>query len=194
MKANLIGARALYLSFIFVVHGCATVDVDHGLSVDQAQRQHLYLLRRWSFQGRLAVRSEVDSWSANIDWEHNNGREIIRLAGPLGQGAVTIHLYEDSIKIDHGSGRIEVSDNPDALVELHLGMFVPVSALRYWVVGLTQPGLQHQPTRDGFTQSGWVVDYQQYMRVGTDLMPRKLRVEKNKLSLKLVFDQWEFNE
>ena len=173
------------------LQGCSNVNVKDNQGFNLVDRSHLYDLKAWSFRGRLAVKSKVDSWSAAISWQHQPEQDILKLTGPLGQGAVLMTMTAQGLKIDQGDGRVEFSKNPDQLLADRLGMFVPLSALKFWVVGLVQPGVEFKVTDSGFEQSGWSINYPLYMQVERELMPHKMRVYKDQLQLKLVFDQWQ---
>lgn len=190
MQGYPFGSAAL-LVLIFLLQGCATVDIiDHGSYV-RAARLHLYQLSEWRFHGRLALRSRQDSWSASIDWRHAGDHDRMILSGPLGQGGVSIELTMQDISIDRGDGQIMRSVYPDRLIREQLGVFVPVRALRYWVIGLTEPGSDYRDIAGGFEQSGWQVRYLQFMRAAGQAMPRKMTVTSNETKLKLIIDQWQ---
>ena len=164
------------------------IDQDRYDYVKQALM--LDAMPRWSFEGRVAITSVQDSWSANIDWQHEPGREVIDLSGPLGQGALLIKLLDGVVSIDDGDGKVERSEDPDAFVMQKLGVFVPVRALAYWVVGVPDPGRDVIKAVRGFEQEGWQVNFKEWQSIGNRMMPRKIDVLKDRVKLKLVFDQW----
>ena len=174
-----------------ILQACSTVTVVPDAEYVRAAREHLYTVEKWEFQGRMAIRDQQESWSASLKWQHQKDVDRIRLSGPLGQGGALIVLTADAIRIDQGNGQIEYSEQPDLLIRQRLGIFVPVMALRYWVVGLVQPGRDYKEITDGFVQSGWTVRYMQFMQSGKELMPRKIVVTSNTTKLKLIIDQWE---
>ncbi len=184
----------LSLLLLAGLQGCSTVTtVKPSQSYDLSSKNYLYNLKSWSFQGRVAVKSTADSWSAAISWTHQEGEDVLKLTGPLGQGAVLIKITEHQIMIDQGDGLVDHSADADQLIKDNLGVFVPVQALKYWVLGLTQPDVNFENSDTGFNQSGWVVNYSLYMDVGSELMPHKMKVYKDEAQLKLVFDQWQLN-
>lgn len=185
---------AIAVAFLGFIQGCATRPVISRADYDQSARSHLYHMKTWSFQGRLAMRGSEDSWSASINWRHRGDTDKIKLAGPLGQGAVSIVLIGNVISIDRGDNNPLASNDPDVLVGQQVGVFVPVKALRYWVVGLTQPDVEFDVLADGFIQSGWTVHFPELMKYGDELMPRRVVVFKKNLKLKLVIDQWVLND
>ncbi len=135
-----------------------------------------------------------DSWSASIDWVHEENKESIDLSGPLGQGTVKIVLLPDLIVIDRGDGKAGYSTDIDSYIEQQLGFVVPVTVLRFWVLGLPAPDQEFVSLEDGFEQLFWKIHFLNFIQVGNNLMPRKIIVEKDLAKLKLVVDQWIFNE
>ena len=193
MSFSGITSTVLAVLIIFLA-GCATSPILSDAEYKRAGRQHLYELERWEFQGRFAVQDARDSWSANISWRHQADIDRLKLSGPLGQGAVEIVLTDGHIIIDRGDGDAEFSDNPDELIQRNLGVFVPVKALRYWVLGLPRKGDHFIEIKDGFIQSGWSVSIPKLMKADDQLMPHKLVVANKETKLKLIVDQWKLND
>jgi outer membrane lipoprotein LolB len=73
-------------------------------------------------------------------------------------------------------------------------MFVPVTSLRYWVLGLPEPDLGFEETDKGFRQSGWTIAFQAMQRVGQLLLPRKMSVANDRVKLKLIINQWTLHD
>lgn len=186
LKMGLIG--------LVLLQGCTTAPkLVQQDKYDVQSRQHLYELKQWFFEGRMAITSEQDSWTANAEWKHEQTLDTITLSGPLGQGAVVIKLTDDHVSVDQGDGKIEASDDPDGFVMQKLGVFVPVSALTYWVMGLPDPDRQVTSAHQGFEQDGWKVSYKEWQSVGVQQMPHKVNVMNEKVKLKLVFDRWQLH-
>lgn len=193
MQSFIFKAVTAVIFFVFI-QGCASRPPASKAGYNQSARSHLYDIKTWAFQGRLAMRGEEESWSANIHWQYANEVDKIKLAGPLGQGAVSIVLTGNAISIDRGNNNPLASNNPDVLVRQQLGVFVPVQALRYWVLGLTQPEVEFNVLAGGFIQSGWTVHYPELVQFDNELMPRKIVVYKENIKLKLIIDQWVLND
>ena len=179
---------------VFLLSACSVIPVEPGVHYSRAAMLHLYDLERWSFEGRLALTGQNDSWSANISWEHSPEAEKIKLFGPLGQGAVLISLKGNVVTIDRGGDDVQSSTQPEEFINQQLGMFVPVRSLRYWVVGLPEPSLSYKDTDSGFNQAGWLSEYKQMQPVDDGAMPLKMMVMNNQVKLKLVIDHWVLND
>ena len=189
LKARVFG---LYL-VILMVSGCTTEIVAPETLYSKITRESLYNLEQWSFEGRLGLTGIKDSWQANINWQHRSSDEEIKLSGPLGQGATIIKLTGTLVTIDRGNDKIQTSLEPEAFISQQLGMFVPVRSLRYWVIGLPEPGSPYVEAGLGFRQAGWLIEYKQMQRVNAQNMPRRITVTNEKVKLKIMIDQWILN-
>ena len=157
-------------------------------------RQHLQMLEKWQFNGRIALQNQENSWSANIEWLHESEQDRLLLSGPFGQGAVKIILQPESITIDYGDGTVVSSQNVNEFIFQQLGFFVPAYSLRYWVLGAVVPDTKHFGFDDGFSQMGWDVRYRRFTSVKGEILPAKIKVFKGKEKLKLIIDHWELND
>jgi outer membrane lipoprotein LolB len=185
----------LCLALVSELTGCALFTAaPPEISYPKAVNQALYRLEPWSLDGRIALTSADDSWTADLAWSHRRDDEQISLAGPLGQGAVKIHLSGDTVTVAEGDDKVESSDDPEGFIYQRLGMFVPVTSLRYWVLGVPEPDLDFEKTAKGFIQSGWTVAFQAMQQVGDWLLPRKMSVANDRVKLKLIINQWMLHD
>ncbi len=152
------------------------------------------LLQAWQFQGRLLIR-DTEALTANIDWQHTVDKDILKLSGTLGLGAIKLELTKDCIVIERGFNDVQSSCDIDAFVAQSVGFVVPVTALRAWVVGNYLQGVPVLLAEKGFQQLNWHIVYKDYMQSSSGtLMPRKLTVKKNNIILKLVIDKWDVKQ
>jgi outer membrane lipoprotein LolB len=179
--------------FVLLLAACASVSTVPSGAYSHAARVHLYGMQEWHLDGRVAITSPKDSWSANIEWSHLPNSEKIKLSGPLGQGAVVIELTGDVVKIDRGGGNIQTSSRPEQFINQQLGLFVPLQSLRFWAVGLPESENSFQETVDGFVQNGWLISYKEMLKTGNETMPYKMAVSDGHARLKLIVDQWDLN-
>lgn len=155
-----------------------------------------YDLKAWRLEGRIGVQTANDAWQANLFWEHDADQDRLRVSGPFSQGMVSIILQKDLIYINEGGGVTELSRDPDAMLKERLGFAVPLSSLRYWIVGLPDPNHTHMPVYGesgsllGFRQAGWTLRFQSYTTVEDRVMPQKMAIQGGDVKLKLVADNW----
>lgn len=183
--------RFIFWVLLWGVSACALIQDKPVASFHLAQMQHLQHLPSWYFEGRVALINEKDSISASINWRHNTEKDEIELSGPLSQGKVAIVVTADKVLVDDGEHPQEYTGQVDAVVSGQLGVDMPVSALRFWVLGVNQPLLPVVEQESGFLQDGWQVGFKELQYVNSELLPRKITVEKNKTRIKLIIDQWK---
>lgn len=176
--------------------GCAIFAPAPVYGPTEEQRRALLEFSSWLLDGRIAVNVRGESWTAGLDWRHLPQSESLRLTGLLGQGAVDVYLAEGFMRITRADGVSEVSSRPDVLLQARLGFPVPLSALRYWVVGLPHPDGRSEMEYDAegrltlIRQEGWEIAYERFMTVSGLVLPQKLKIQKGDVKLKLMVDQW----
>ena len=77
-----------------------------------------------------------------------------------------------------------------------LGFDPPIDSLRYWVLGVPEPGHPAQESLDSqqrlatLEQDGWQILYTDYMSVSGEWLPAKLTLQRLGVRLRLVVDGW----
>ncbi len=189
MKKTCLLVSVLLLSACSMV--TTTPDLAYQSNVNA--QNNLYDLRHWSFEGRIAIVTKNDVEQANISWSHLPSEEVIKLSGPLGQGAVLIQLNTEGVTIDRGGGDVKTSADPEALINQEIGLFVPVTSLRYWVVGVPEKSQEATKIENGFEQMGWRNQYKAMQSVKNYILPRNMTVANETVKLKLFIDQWSID-
>jgi outer membrane lipoprotein LolB len=150
-------------------------------------------IKAWTMEGRLGLINEKDSISASINWRHQPENDQIELSGPLSQGRVAIFATADKVVFDDGENSKEFTGQIDDVMSAQLGVEVPVNALKFWVLGLTEPVSPFSEQIDGFVQAGWRITFREMQRVNNLLLPKKVNAEKDKTKIKLVIDKWDLS-
>jgi len=162
----------------------------------QERQAQLQSLKLWQLTGRLAVQSGDDGWNATLIWRQENEQYRMQLVAPLGQGSLQLEGDNQQVELRTSEGKSAVSSDPDTLILTELGWRVPVSALRYWVLGLAAPGPAEWEL-DAFgrlhhlKQSGWEVEFLDYAMQGTTELPSRLFVTNHQARVRLVIKRWE---
>ena len=186
-------ARVLYLillGFALALAGCSSIktyDAQHGQVLSQQQRLNI---QQWKMQGRLLIKSD-EVLTANIQWRHNRRKDVLKLSGALGLGAMLIELSEHEIVLHNAQGETQSSQDIDAFIARQIGFVVPITALRQWVLGAYLQDVPVYPLDNGFVQLGWRIAYNEYMDTSAGVLPRRIKVTKDNIKLKLIVDRWE---
>ena len=158
--------------------------------VFQLNKNSQLVEKDWSLSGRLALADRDNSFSASLVWSHHKEWEKIELSGPFGQGRVLITINDEHVIIDRGNKPLHYFGDVDEVVSGQLGVFVPVLALKYWLLGVVEPKVAYQKLKDGFIQSNWRVRYSQMQVSGGKELPRKMKLDYENVRLKLIVDEW----
>ena len=169
--------------------------------------QHLQRLRSivgFSLRGRIAANHGNEGFSAGLRWQQHANAADLTLTGPLGFGTALIELAGQQLKVTTGKGvRLDGAAAAAQLTAM-LGFKPPLSSLRYWVLGESDPASGAEHRLDGrqrlahLQQDGWQIDYDEYTAVQPPSpaqpalwLPRRLTVTRGDLRLKLVINAWQ---
>ncbi len=151
----------------------------------------------WELQGRMAVRAGEEGWHANLTWRQNGANYQADLSGPLGQGALRLRGSASGVMLERADGVRDLSKDANALLARHTGWNLPVSGLRYWVLGLEAPGSEAHWERDAngrpqqLLQDGWDIRYTEFQeQPGVGSLPRRIEMSREGLHARLLIDTW----
>ena len=177
----------------FALAGCATVaTVSKPVDIPDSPAS----LQAWILDGRIGAQATSQAWQANLYWEHAPTQDRLRISGPLSQGLVSIVVQKDLIYVNEGKGGETLSRDPDALLKQKLGFVVPLTSLRYWMVGIPDPDYSFEimgagdDAAAGFRQAGWVIHPQNLGNVDGWMLPQKIRAEGPGVKLTILADNW----
>jgi len=190
----------LWLAGLLVLSGCASrAPVSPaGSEADWlAHQAALQTLTHWRVQGRIAVRTASEGWSANFDWQQRGEDYRIRVRGPFGQGAVELHGNSLGVWLKRADQPPVFALNPEALLEQETGWQLPLAGLGSWLRGLPVAGGQPNIAWDEqgrlleIEQNGWQISYSRYLTQGDLQLPEKLRMQRDSLRVKFIIDGWQ---
>jgi len=185
-------------SLALVVVGCAPAPrkpADDPQQRWQARQQQLRGFDRWRAEGRLSIDRGGDGRQAYFAWHQRGERFRLRLTGPWGQGVGVIEAGPSGAQLDLGDG--ERYRGPDArrVLASVYGWDIPVSGLRYWLVGLARDGAK--PALDRFGRlarlewQGWRIEYEAYREVAGVELPSRLRARRgDAVEIRVAIHDW----
>jgi len=153
---------------------------------------------RWEFRGRIGVSAGEEGFNGKLHWQQRGDRFDVTVSGPLGVGTV---------KIEGDGQRMQLTDNEGVVTELgdaerdlreRYGWPIPVASLRYWTLGIPDPGYPATTRFDetgqlaSIEQNGWTVAVGQYGEGGGQAMPRRVTAQGDDARVRLVVDKWTF--
>ena len=193
---------ALGLAILVSMAGCRTAPpttvLGPGANAPWPQQlAALEKLDRYALNGRVAVAAQGQGFSASLRYQQQPQRSDLALDGPLGIGGLRIALEGEALEIATSRGEKLDGDVARAELERRLGFALPLSELRWWLLGLPAPG-EASLDKDavsgelrGFTQGGWhVVINARAEGLGFSL-PQRLTAEREGARLKLLVERWQ---
>jgi outer membrane lipoprotein LolB len=147
----------------------------------------------WRLDGRAAAALGQQGWQATLDWQQSGALSDLRLAGPLGIGSTEIQMTPAGLSLNGAppSGAVV------AQLEDKLGFELPLNNLRYWLLGIPDPSIPFDLTRNAqdralrLSQAGWTIDYDEYMPASGDVMPKRLVLNRSDARVRIAVDHWQ---
>jgi outer membrane lipoprotein LolB len=177
--------------------GCATRPVAPASApVDGRRVAALQSIGGFSFRGQLAASTGEQGFSAALDWQQSAGESQAQLRGPLGMGSARLSYGAAGLHYTGNDGQALAGDAAEAALAQLLGFAPPLASLRYWLLGVPDPGSAAEARGDSagrlasLAQSGWRVDYAGYQPGGSELLPGRLTLQRGPLRLKLRITHW----
>ncbi len=194
-------SRFLLLTLGLLLAACAgttpppaAITLNQTSAAWQKRQAALLAIVNFKLQGRLAERG-LTGTRADLSWDQQSEHFDVRLSGPLGVGALLLSGTADAMTIRTKDGIAQTSDASD-FMRHQLGWSLPVSQLRYWVLGLPAPDetptlvIDDQGRTANLKQNGWQIDYAEYQTFDNLELPRKIDLADGTHSFRLVIDQW----
>ncbi|VAX05909.1 hypothetical protein MNBD_GAMMA26-621 [hydrothermal vent metagenome] len=156
------------------------------------------LPEKWLLEGRIGIQLPSQSWQAAIHW-HQYGEDFeISLRSPFGRVLRRIQKQDEDVVLVDGDGQTyyRSAGELDHLVSEQLGVPVPVSSLRYWILGQPQPGRSWQlldsaqGVAQGFSQEGWKIRFHGWSLFNERMLPARLTLRRDAIKVRLVLHEW----
>jgi outer membrane lipoprotein LolB len=191
--SSTVRSAVLAAMLALLVAGCATAPVSTPSPGRAADPQ---TLTQWTAKGRIALTAQGEGGSGSFVWQQRSERTELAVRGPLGAGGLSIVTDGDTLQLDDGSGQALDGDAARVALERRLGARLPLSELRYWILGVPAPDAMApaQPATGavaGFTQAGWVITYDAFRAAGDWSLPARLTATTGDARVRIVVDDWQ---
>lgn len=150
-------------------------------------------------RARAVLRLEGEVYNISLNWQRGPAHFSLLLEAPFGQGVFRIAGAADgSYRLRLPDGQVFVNSTPEALLEEVIGWSLPIDGLEYWIRGMPHPGADYSRRIDAqgrgrsISQDRWDISYLDYFEDRPEpQLPRRIRLERDELSLKLVIERWQ---
>ncbi len=186
--------------------GCAQFggfsDNDEVRQLWASRQKTMTALESWDIRARAALTLKGQAYSIGLSWERASDRFILMMEAPFGQGVFRIDGDAGGpYRLRLPDGSVFTNATPEALLEEVVGWSLPIGGLEYWIRGIPQPGSNYSRRLDAggraraIRQDRWDIAYIDYFAVQPEpQLPRKLKLSRDELTLKLVIERWQQSE
>lgn len=195
---------AVALVLPLLLGGCETVPeaaepepVADPLAAFERRQAVLGQIQNWSANGRLALNTPGDSVNATVRWQQIGNDYVIRLSGPLGIGGASLAGGPAGVTLRTDDKDFS-APTPEALLQDNLGWQLPVSGLKFWLMGLIAPNIQIRDVRfdpagrlEYLEQADWKIQYRRYLRTDKMDMPSKVFMDSPRVGVRIVVQEWD---
>lgn len=151
----------------------------------------------FELKGRVAVNLDGRGYSARLRWHHEATSDALWLYSPVGSTIATLVADGERATLVTAKKESFSSDNVQELTREVLGWDLPLTGLRYWVLGLADPGVpvtsleqDDQLRIKQLAQRDWQIDYLAY--AGDSPLPSSMVLRYGDLRMRLLIDGWKF--
>ena len=110
-------------------------------------------------------------------------------------GALSLLLDESGVKLLGSDGTYLNADAALLEMQSDLGASLPITLLRYWMLGVEAPGEYHwlSPARNLLEQAGWQISYEEWVRRGELKLPARIQLVNGTTRILLVVQSWDLS-
>lgn len=203
--------RLILLLVAVAFTGCST-QVPHKFVAEpdkkwQQRKTEISKITDWSFNGRVSIVNEHESWQLNMQWQYHAGDYRLDISGPFGSGHAQLRGSNDGVMLIDSDQNNFYATNPDKLLQEVTGVRMPVQSLLYWMRGIPDWNIKKQHEKiDAYgrlqkiNQAGWNVHFKRYTQVATTPagkqqheLPEKIFIDGHELSVKIFVEDWDLS-
>ena len=188
---------------LLVLVGMITLSACSTLSSSDVARQNAsatsFRADKWQIKGKIAVNTTQNAALLNIIWRQDSQRYQIVLTAPFGVQGARIEGDAKQVEITFSNGKILRGTSPENLLQHYFKLNLPISYLKFWVLGQPVPGVRAQTFVDALhrlvelKQNGWVVQYTSYTKTNSMFLPKQLLITAPGFKIKVVVYEWQIH-
>ena len=190
------------IACVAIIQGCANIPANSSSDQSQAQalyQQHLHdnaNIKAFSLQARIGVQTEGKGFSGSLHWQHNADQDEIELLSPLGGQVAGMTKDGNEATLTDANGHTQTAADAETLTENLLGWRLPLQNLADWSLGRPHSmavqalSLNDRGLITHLQQDGWLISYDQYNEQNGHLLPSKIVLHNEKLTLKILIEEW----
>ena len=131
-----------------------------------------------------------------MEWSQDGERARLLVTGPFGSGAAVLRIDADGAELETGD-RVRAAADAESLLASELGMPLPVTRARWWILGVPAPGPGGVTERDEegrprtLEQAGWRIRIERWTGVDGIALPVRMEMVRGDLRVLFVATRWQ---
>ena len=164
-------------------------------------QKNLTQVNQWTVKGRVSIVAVAkdDAWSGSLIWKQFDHYDYdILFVAPITNQTLRLLGSKDGVVLESSDRKKSVGAlSPEALLKETMNWDLPVSGMRYWVLGLASPGPVANIETDqlgrvkSFVQTGWKIRFLRYKQVNRYQVPDKLVLQNSQFKVKIILKSWQ---
>ena len=174
---------------LLLISGCLTLPPLPQMPAKQ--------LNSWQINGRIAITTKNDSWTAKFNWQQQVTNYQLRLNNPMGQGAILLKGNDNGVMMRTADNKVFNATDPDILMADVLKLHIPVTNLHFWIRGIPTPNSEPQwysldkiGRLETLRQDTWEITYGRYINIQNINLPKKIFLNSDDFQVKIIVDKW----
>ncbi|MDM8568913.1 lipoprotein insertase outer membrane protein LolB [Thiotrichales bacterium HSG1] len=154
-------------------------------------------LNSWQINGRIAIKTKNDSWTAKFNWQQQIATYKLRFSNPMGQGAILLDGSDSGVIMRTADNKVFNAKDPDTLMADVLKLYIPVTNLNFWIRGIPTPNSSPQwysldkiGRLQTLRQDAWEISYGRYTNIENINLPKKIFLDNDEFQVKIIVDKW----
>lgn len=170
--------------------------------INQANhQQNLAQLIHWTIQGKIAVKTPEERFSATLHWQQENDTYKIRLTNIIGSTLLELEGNAEYAKLTLDDEHY-VDTDPERLLYRTTGWQLPVKSLPALIKGYAPPETfdtkldsagfpKEVQEKHSLSPSPWVITYKGFEQNKQYWLPENITLKKSPNTIKIRINQWQ---
>jgi len=159
-------------------------------------------IKDWQLAGVFSITHKKHRDIASFDWRQRRDSYTINISGPMHINSVRIEGDSERVALWRSDEESIEAETPEQLLHSQLGWKLPISHLRYWILGVPDPAkkvnykyFDRYGHLNFFKQGGWQVKYSQFqigVKRGMDL-PNVIELRNKDIKIKIKIKKYDLD-
>lgn len=166
----------------------------------QARTEYLYQQDHWTVHLSLIGVTEQQKFKTRAQWEQQGDHYTIKLRDFLGRTIAVIEGSPSEVHAKTSKGQHFKGDTAEQLIQQLFDIQIPVSGMRYWLLGLPKPDMpitqlsfDQRGLAQQLEQQAWSLQYPSYKQNDSLLMPEQILLDYSDIDLTVKISRWAFH-